>query len=666
MHRHVVFTDTALDQIERSVAAHPPERGGALLGPLGEPIVSEFVYDDLAETGSTFYEASRQLNDRVRATEASNPALELKGILHSHPSSLSRPSQGDLVAFADSLRRTPWLGRFIVPIVTSGTAHDDHEFALPSGRLSCFVVEMHGDLPHVEPAQIHRLPIDQHTAQLATDLGARHGEPVVVNLDGQRMLANSVTFKEGGSLQILFPSIYPFAAPTILLSGTPDQFPTSLECFAGADAQTVRALPIQWDLAVPEASRLRAAIPAPAVPEVNALAETVTANDGLSDRLEGIIDDQIADRKVLLVGAGSGGSHTAELLVRSGVKNLTIIDHDVVEPANLSRSVYRLEHIGSPKVEALTRHLRSIVPSTTISGRASRLQDVPRAELQELFETSDVVVAATDDPAAQQSINHLAYHFGVPAVFSGVYARGAAGDIAFTVPGITKCYRCTIAATDQGHERELNYGTGRLQAEPALAVDIQLVVIASVKVVLSLLHLDSDKAPIRDFVLGALQRDLNLCVVSATPDYGWFPSIFETVPGQYAYQSAWLSAEGREDCHVCGEVRVDPTAVSLGGSPRLGELEVEPLTSSDASKVPSSNQDQAIGDAGIRAKSSSPLEDVDRPRAALGPTQPNSDKSSTEEAHGDAQAIRDETALTEPTAENTNETTMGGRGWPLM
>jgi len=46
--------------------------------------------------------------------------------------------------------------------------------------------------------------------------------------------------------------------------------------------------------------------------------------------------------KVLLVGIGGVGGITFEMLVRSGIKNITIIDFDTFEESNLNRQILSL------------------------------------------------------------------------------------------------------------------------------------------------------------------------------------------------------------------------------------------------------------------------------------------------------------------------------------
>ncbi|MBI2450390.1 MAG: ThiF family adenylyltransferase [Candidatus Nealsonbacteria bacterium] len=65
-------------------------------------------------------------------------------------------------------------------------------------------------------------------------------------------------------------------------------------------------------------------------------------------------------KKLVLIGAGGIGSHTALLLARLEFEDLIIFDHDAVEPHNLENQVYSLWDIGRPKVEALRWHIHGL------------------------------------------------------------------------------------------------------------------------------------------------------------------------------------------------------------------------------------------------------------------------------------------------------------------
>lgn len=68
---------------------------------------------------------------------------------------------------------------------------------------------------------------------------------------------------------------------------------------------------------------------------------------------------KIQDTKILLVGIGGVGGFTLEALVRSGFKNITIIDGDTIEESNLNRQIItNQDNISKDKVdEALNKYL---------------------------------------------------------------------------------------------------------------------------------------------------------------------------------------------------------------------------------------------------------------------------------------------------------------------
>ena len=144
---------------------------------------------------------------------------------------------------------------------------------------------------------------------------------------------------------------------------------------------------------------------------------------------------------MLVAGCGSVGSYVAEQLVRSGVGALALVDPEPVEAANLSRTVYEAADVGSPKVEALAGRLRASAPGCGSSGTRAARRARPGV-LDGLVRGADLVVAATDDPAAQRVLNRFALGRGRPALFPGLYAGARGGEVVVAVPGRTPCYLC--------------------------------------------------------------------------------------------------------------------------------------------------------------------------------------------------------------------------------
>lgn len=77
--------------------------------------------------------------------------------------------------------------------------------------------------------------------------------------------------------------------------------------------------------------------------------------------------DKIKDTTVALFGLGGVGSYAAEILARSGVGNLIIIDNDTINITNLNRQLMtNHNNIGMLKTDEIEKRLKSINPNVNI------------------------------------------------------------------------------------------------------------------------------------------------------------------------------------------------------------------------------------------------------------------------------------------------------------
>lgn len=75
----------------------------------------------------------------------------------------------------------------------------------------------------------------------------------------------------------------------------------------------------------------------------------------------------MAQQRVIIFGVGGVGSWCAEALVRTGIRQLTIVDFDSVDITNVNRQLMATTRtIGQVKVEALKERLLSINPDAEI------------------------------------------------------------------------------------------------------------------------------------------------------------------------------------------------------------------------------------------------------------------------------------------------------------
>lgn len=124
--------------------------------------------------------------------------------------------------------------------------------------------------------------------------------------------------------------------------------------------------------------------------------------------------------RVAVFGVGGVGSWCAEALVRSGLKNLMIVDSDRVAPSNINRqAMASVSTIGELKVEAMRRRLLEIAPDARIEARAERFTEQSAAGFD--FASFDFVIDAIDSVADKAALIRLACASGA-TVFSSMGA----------------------------------------------------------------------------------------------------------------------------------------------------------------------------------------------------------------------------------------------------
>ena len=76
---------------------------------------------------------------------------------------------------------------------------------------------------------------------------------------------------------------------------------------------------------------------------------------------------QIEKEKILIVGVGGVGGACAVSLIRSGIKNIVIIDFDIVDVSNINRQVVAFNStIGKKKVDVLENIIKDINPDVNV------------------------------------------------------------------------------------------------------------------------------------------------------------------------------------------------------------------------------------------------------------------------------------------------------------
>ncbi|MDD3108908.1 MAG: ThiF family adenylyltransferase, partial [Alistipes sp.] len=85
---------------------------------------------------------------------------------------------------------------------------------------------------------------------------------------------------------------------------------------------------------------------------------------------------QLQQAHVLIVGLGGVGAYAAEMVVRSGVGAVTIVDADRVSLSNINRQLIALHStVGRSKAELLAQRLHDINPQLQLTAIEEYIKD---------------------------------------------------------------------------------------------------------------------------------------------------------------------------------------------------------------------------------------------------------------------------------------------------
>ncbi|WP_439689083.1 ThiF family adenylyltransferase [Curtobacterium sp. SP.BCp] len=148
----------------------------------------------------------------------------------------------------------------------------------------------------------------------------------------------------------------------------------------------------------------------PPVDVRRALTSRTAALQGAGDRALAAL----ADASVLVVGAGGLGAPVLQYLAGAGLRRLTVVDHDVVDPSNLARQVlFGLADVGRPKAEVAAERLRAVDPSLEVVALTTTFAP-------EQVAGHDVVVDAADSVVVTRSVSDACAAHGIPFVWGTV------------------------------------------------------------------------------------------------------------------------------------------------------------------------------------------------------------------------------------------------------
>lgn len=233
-------------------------------------------------------------------------------------------------------------------------------------------------------------------------------------------------------------------------------------------------------------------------------------------RQSGLLEtDWLADKAVLIVGAGSLGSTVALQLARSGVGVIILCDTDCLEIHNICRHQLTLRDVGRYKVDALAERIHQINPQARVIPYRCRIQDVPLDDyIAYISNGKGVVLGCCDNRTGDAAASDVAINAGVPFISVGFWERAWGGElfvhlpVRHDVPYRKLFCKFIEKEVDAEHRNHLYIGEDRkedAQIVPGISVDIEYGASLMSKTALDLLNLaQKDYKPRLIYNLGQL------------------------------------------------------------------------------------------------------------------------------------------------------------------
>ncbi len=139
-------------------------------------------------------------------------------------------------------------------------------------------------------------------------------------------------------------------------------------------------------------------------------------------RIRGALDERVSKAQIALIGAGALGSALAEMLVREGVRNISVFENDWLEVGNLRRHVLTMNDISEFKAVSLAKRLNDISPfanAQAIPGITSSSQDY------NFLQKADIVIDCTANEDAMTLISRHLDDGKIRWFFSGSFGIDA-------------------------------------------------------------------------------------------------------------------------------------------------------------------------------------------------------------------------------------------------
>jgi molybdopterin/thiamine biosynthesis adenylyltransferase len=215
--------------------------------------------------------------------------------------------------------------------------------------------------------------------------------------------------------------------------------------------------------------------------------ELYTRNTGLLET------SALAEKRVVIVGLGSGGSPVALELARAGIGHFTLIDFDRLELGNISRHVCGVNDLGRYKTLAVRDQVLQKNPYAEVSTMEVNVNQ-SLSQVEDAVAACDLLIVASDNDQSRFNLNQMSLNNNKVALYGRAITRAAGGDVLRVRPWKGPCYNCIFSSgLIDGREEEMSQKRQALAVLPAYVEEDKMNTMIQV-------GLSSDIAPIANMM----------------------------------------------------------------------------------------------------------------------------------------------------------------------
>ena len=294
----------------------------------------------------------------------------------------------------------------------------------------------------------------------------------------------------------------------------------------------------------------------------------IPIKEELFSRIDGLFETgALSNKKVAIIGLGSGGSPIALELVKSGVQHFILIDNDRLEIGNVVRHICGIKDLGRYKTKAVKDMMLDKNPYAEIVTIESAVDWDTYTSISQLIKDVDLVICATDNRQSKMIINRLCLDQNKVCLYGGAFRRAYGGQVLRVIPQRTICFQCFLdALPEQASDTEISnlrqadniqYSDVVVPIEPGLSVDIAPISMLVAKI--AILELLRDQEHSLQSLYEDFEADLYLWLNRREfgSAYKNLQPLEYNVDGFHVMRWYGIKIEKSEECSACGSFKTE-------------------------------------------------------------------------------------------------------------